>query len=178
MSNFGDYNQDNPYEYSDSDSGYTHDSDGSGGSLITGTIGGIVTATACSVIWAVITIVSGHQFAILAIGIGFLIAMAIVAFSGKNANPTTGIIAGVLALLSIVFGNLIHLAVELSNFSGTPGSDMDKLSYFESLGIILKNPSFALGLLKETFQPIDVLFYAIAVWVGFRTASGGGGSES
>lgn len=68
-------------------------------------IGGLVTCLFCAVFWAVTTVISGYQFALIAIVIGIVVGFG-VRYFGAGYDPIFGVIGGVYALLACVLGNL------------------------------------------------------------------------
>jgi hypothetical protein len=127
-------------------------------SLIMGAIAGFLTAIICAVLWAVITKVTQYQIGWMAVGVGFFVGYT-VRFAGRGHSIIYGITGAILALLGCVLGNF--LAVLLLSADET-------LPLSEILNIFLAYPVNILTIMKETFQPIDLLFYGIALYEGFR----------
>ena len=42
------------------------------------------------------------------------------------------------------------------------------LSYFEALKVLLTDMPLTVEIMKETFSPIDLLFYGFAIYAGYR----------
>ena len=108
-------------------------------------------------LWAVITYVTEYQIGLMAIGVGLLVGFGIRFFS-KGIDRIFGIVGGAISLTSVIFGNFLvslgFLAIAL------------EVSFIDVL--FGSNYARALELMMATFSPIDLLFYAIAVYEGYR----------
>ena len=133
------------------------------GNAVLAVIAGIVSALVGAVIWAVVTVATGYQIGWRAVGVGFLVGIAVMV-AGQGEGGLFGTIGAVCALLGCVLGNLFTGIGMVANAEG--------LGYIETLtgtfGVWME-------ILSATFSPMDILFYGIAVWEGFRFGSGGGG---
>lgn len=118
---------------------------------------GIVAALVGAVIWAVVTDMTGYQVGWMAVGVGFLVGYA-VQFAGKGIEPPFQYVGAVCALLGCILGN--YFAV-IGNAAHDANADI--LSTI--LGIPLDK---AIAVMQTAFQPMDLLFYAIAVYEGYR----------
>jgi hypothetical protein len=124
-------------------------------------LGGLVSALVAAVLWGTITYATGYQIGFMAIGVGFLVGYA-VNFLGKGMSQTYGIIGAAFALLGCLLGNLFATMIAAAMVEGVP-----------VLGILLTlvtSPSIIFEIMSETFSPIDLLFYAIAIYEGFKLA--------
>ncbi|MCP4379103.1 MAG: hypothetical protein GY794_23390 [bacterium] len=124
-----------------------------------GVIGGLVAAVVGAGAWAVITVVTEYQIAWMAIGIGCLVGLTVRGL-GKGISPVFGLVGAGCALLGCVLGNLMSIC----GFA----SVNESIPFFEALGLVLSNPSLTMELMTATFSPIDVLFYGIAVYEGYK----------
>jgi len=122
-----------------------------------GIIGGIVAAAIGATIWAVITAVTNYQIGWMAVGVGFLVGYA-VRISGKGIDKTFGVIGALLSLLGCVAGNLFTTCMLFSRHEHIP---FLQVLYRLNLEIVIE-------LMKATFNPMDLLFYGIAVYEGYR----------
>ncbi|MES2996104.1 MAG: hypothetical protein V4733_04765 [Verrucomicrobiota bacterium] len=120
-------------------------------------VGGLVAMLVGAAIWAVITVVTNYQIGFMAVGVGFLVGFA-VRFAGKGETMIFAVIGAVFALLGCLAGNLFSALGFLSKEYEIP--------FFELLGKF--DFSKAPELFKETFSGMDLLFYAIAVYEGFK----------
>jgi hypothetical protein len=125
--------------------------------LAAGFLGGIVAAIMGAIIWAMITAEKDRQFVWMAIGVGFLVGSAVRRF-GKGIDRSFGILGAALSLLGCLVGNLFSACIIISYHEG-----MNLLEVLSRL-----NPQIVLELMKVIFSPIDLLFYGIAIYVGYR----------
>ena len=110
-------------------------------------------------LWAVITVATEYQIGWMAIGVGFLVGFA-VRLTGKGVDTSFGLTGATLALLGCLAGNLLATCVFIAQQNNVPLLDL----------IFSLNLGIAVELLIETFSPIDLLFYGIAVYEGYRFA--------
>ena len=120
-------------------------------------IGGLVAAVIGGVIWAAVTVATKYQIGWMAVGVGFLVGYAVRTF-GKGETATFNTIGAICALLGCVLGNLLSTLGFVANEYG--------LGYIETL--LKFDYSATFDVLSETTQPMDFLFYAIAVYEGFK----------
>lgn len=129
----------------------------SGQNLTLGVIGGIAAALAGAVIWAIITVATGYQIGWMAVGVGFLVGYA-VRLLGKGSDALFGAAGAIIALLGCVAGNLLTVVILVSR--------QESIGVMTLLGRL--TPGLAVEILKETFQPMDLLFYGIAVYEAYK----------
>ena len=123
--------------------------------ILGGAIGGLLGA----VIWAAVSYFTEYQIGWLAVGVGFLVGFG-VRLLGKGIDRIYGILGGVIALVSVLLGNL------LANF-GFLAKALE-MTYLETLLNFRYEKFF--DFIAATFSPMDILFYAIAVYAGYRYA--------
>jgi hypothetical protein len=127
------------------------------GSLLLGVIGGALAALLGAIAWALVTVLTGYRIGWVAIGVGFLVGICI-RFFGKGHRTAFGILGALFAFLGCFFGNIFSIYGIYSNvFDVSIFEVMSKLSF----GMVLE-------LMKESFKVMDLLFYAIAIYEGFR----------
>jgi hypothetical protein len=117
--------------------------------LAFGIVGGIVAATIGATIWAIITAVINYQIGWMAVGVGFLVWYAL-RISGKGIDKTFGVVGAVLSILGCVVGNLLTACIFISRHQHV--ALLDLLSRL--------NPEIVVEIMKTTFNPMDLLFYA------------------
>lgn len=121
--------------------------------IIGGAIGGVIGAA----LWAAITYFSEYQIGWMSIGVGFLVGYG-VALLGKGMSPIFGVIGGVISLVAVMVGNFLVVIGFLAKVYGLP--------FLEAL--LAFDYSMTGELMVETFQLIDLLFYALAIYTGYR----------
>lgn len=122
-----------------------------------GLIAGFVTAIIGAVIWASITVATEYQIAYMAIGLGFIVGFA-VRLAGKGIDKIFGISAAILAIFGCLLGNLLSIIGFAAKAEG--------LGYFEALSLI--DFSLIPTIMIESFNPMDILFYGIAIYAGYK----------
>lgn len=122
-----------------------------------GLVGGSVAALIGAIIWAAITYTTNFQIGFMALGVGFLVGYA-VRYMGKGIDKQFGIFGAVLALLGCALGNLLTGCVIISRHY--------EVSISQVLGSL--DTTTITEIMTATFSPMDLLFYAIAVYQGYK----------
>ena len=128
-----------------------------------GFMAGLVAAAVGAGLWALITIVTDFQIGWMAVGVGFLVGWA-VRVAGKGTHRAFGIMGALLAFGGCAVGNLLTIVVIAARHFEIP-----LLQVFSRL-----TPDVVVNLMTLTFKPIDLLFYAIAIYEGYRFSIVGG----
>ncbi|GEP45118.1 hypothetical protein [Brevifollis gellanilyticus] len=120
-------------------------------------IGGILGAVGGAAAWAAITIATKFQIGFMAIGVGILVGL-LVRKMGRGMAPVYGIIGAVFALLGCVAGNLLTSCWFIAE------------NNHEAFTSVLASltPDIITGILSATFDGMDLLFYGIAVYEGYK----------
>lgn len=125
--------------------------------LLGGLASCVITAVLSAIIWALITVVTNYQIGYMAVGVGFLVGYSNRRF-GKGIDQVFGIIGAIFALLGCVLGNLFSVLALVAN--------QENLGYLE---ILLRLDLTAIpAILQETFNFMDIVFYAIAIYEGYK----------
>jgi hypothetical protein len=125
--------------------------------LMGGILFGLMGAFIGAGIWAVISVFTGYQIGWIAVGVGFLVGIAM-RTAGKGIDKVFGISGAILALLGCLLGNLFSICYFVSSAEG--------IGFFEILSKL--DPTMVIELMTATFNIIDILFYGIAVYEGYR----------
>lgn len=128
-------------------------------SIFLALLGGFTAMVVSAILWALLTYSTGYQIGFMAIGVGIAVGFA-VRICGSGVTPVFGVIGAVLALLGCVLGNILTAAIAISQVE-------DVAIPIVLLGMVA-SPGLVVEFLKESFSPIDVLFYALAVWEGYK----------
>jgi hypothetical protein len=120
-------------------------------------LGGCVAALIGAALWAGITVTTGYQIGFMAIGVGFLVGYA-VRLTGKGTTPVFGAVGALLSLAGCVVGNVLAIAGFIASDAGEP--------FFSVLSQI--EMAMVPSMLTDTFSAIDLVFYAIAVYEGYK----------
>ena len=129
--------------------------------LFMGLIGGVIAMLVGAIVWGAITYFTEYQIGWMAIGVGFLVGVAI-RFFGKGKTMIFGISGAVLALLGCLLGNLMFYSGVIAREEGA--------SFLEVFFFFLITPAAAMEVFTIAFDFRDVFFYAIAAYVGFSAA--------
>lgn len=122
-------------------------------------IAGLIASIIGALIWAVVTVSTGYQIGFMALGVGALVGIA-VRVAGKGIEAKYGIIGGFFALLGCLMGNLFSTIGFVADYAN--------LGVIEVFNII---PLSSIpSLMTETFSLMDLVFYGIAVYEGYRFA--------
>ncbi len=125
--------------------------------LSRGILAGLGAAILGACLWAVITVLTGYQIGWMAVGVGFLVGFANRTF-GRGVDKTFGYCGALLAFVGCVLGNLLSVCIMIGNQTET-----SSLTVLSSL-----NPGTAIDLILATFQPMDILFYGLALYEGYK----------
>ena len=115
-------------------------------SLMGGLLAGAVAALVGAGAWALITVLTGYQ-------IGFIRQIG-----GKGISKAFGVMGAALALIGCLLGNFFAVVHFLA--------EAEQMGFLETLGRI--KPVAFPELMTITFSPMDLLFYGIAVYEGYK----------
>ena len=122
-----------------------------------GIIGALVGCGLGAILWALVTYFTQYQIGWLAIGVGFLTGFGN-RLIGKGFDPIFGFLGGLIALAGVLLGNFLSSLAFLADYF--------EVSFVEML--LGFNYAMIFQLFKETFTLMDLLFYALAVYTGYR----------
>jgi hypothetical protein len=121
---------------------------------------GVIAGLAGAILWALISYYTGYQIGYMAIGIGALVGFTVKYF-GKGFEQSFAYTGATISLISCLLGNLLTVAA----FAAKEFN----IGIFSLLGAL--NFSLTVNVMVETFNFIDILFYGIAIYEGFRFAT-------
>lgn len=122
-----------------------------------GVAGGAAAAALGAVLWAVVTVATGYQIGWMAIAVGFLVGWAVRAL-GKGVDRVFGVAGAVLALAGCLVGNVLSVYGFAASQMEIPVSEVISMVDFATV----------LDIMVETFSPMDLLFYGLAVYEGYQ----------
>ncbi len=120
-------------------------------------IAGVLASAVGAAAWTAITVVTGYQIGFMAIGVGFLVALTIRA-TGKGMSTKFQILGALLALLGCMAGNLLTVCWFIAENEGIAFLDL----------LVQIDPVVIPEIMISTFSGMDLVFYAIAVYEGYR----------
>lgn len=120
--------------------------------VLLGALASIVGAVA----WGLISVATGYQIGYMAIGVGFLVGMAM--RQGKGVTMIFGIIGAALSLLSCVMGDFFSII-------GLIAKEYD-VSFMETLTQI--DFKDVVSLLTDNLASMTIVFYGVALYEGYK----------
>ena len=125
--------------------------------LVMAAVAGAAAALVGACAWAAITVTTNFQIGWMAVGVGFLVGYAVNIF-GKGIDKTFGIVGAVWSLAGCAAGNLLTVVGTIAKQQNIP-----IMNILEKLDV-----DIIATLMQATFSPMDVLFYGIAIYEGYR----------
>jgi hypothetical protein len=126
--------------------------------LALATLAGVVAALAAAVAWGAITAATNYRIGFMAIGVGLLVAFA-VRFAGGGHDTRFAYISGALSLLGCVLGNFFAACALIA-----------VQQHADVIGTIMLIAPHIVDFMRETFRPMDLLFYGIGAYFGYKYA--------
>jgi hypothetical protein len=120
-------------------------------------VAGVGAAIIGAVLWAVVTVITQYELGLMAIAVGFLVGFAI-RETGKGVDKKFGYLGAICGLFGCVLGNLLSGIVFYAQASG--------LSFGQALATL--DVDLVSRLASATFQAMDLLFYAIGIYEGYK----------
>jgi hypothetical protein len=120
-------------------------------------VAGSAAAMIGALLWGIITAVTNYRIGFMAMGIGVLVGFAVQKF-GKGIDTKFGVAGAVLSLLGCMVGNILAVLLIVAQLEG-----VSFLTIFFNLG-----PGMMVTILQADFSPIDLLFYGLAIYEGYR----------
>ena len=125
--------------------------------LLFGVLSGLVVGLIGAICWGVFTVATGYQIGYMAIAVGAGVGFTIRKI-GRGIDVIFGVLGAGIALFSVLLGNFLSVIGFIAQFTG--------LGYFEIL--LAFDYSYLSEAMGETFSAIDLLFYGIAIYAGYR----------
>lgn len=120
-------------------------------------LGGFFASIIGAALWALITVVTEFQIGYMSIGVGALVGFGVRVF-GKGLDSIFGFIGAFFALLGCILGNFLSIVAFAAAAEG--------YTFFQFLGLI--DYSVVPQVMLDSFQVMDVLFYALALGAGYK----------
>ena len=125
--------------------------------LIPGILSGLIVGLIGAILWGFITVATGYQVGYMAIAVGAGVGLGVRKF-GRGIDKIFGFWGAVISLLSVLVGNFLGIIGILANAEG--------LGYIETL--LMFDYSYLPEVMVDTFEVIDLLFYGIAMYEGYK----------
>ncbi len=133
--------------------------EGSEGSLVIAVIAGAVAAAVGALAWAAITAATEYQIGFMAVGVGFLVGIAVRKF-GRGQTTPFRLVAAVIAGLGCAVGNLFTAVYFFANEIEVPILRVVEMMDLELVSMLMGG----------AFSPIDLLFYGLAIFEAWKLA--------
>lgn len=127
--------------------------------FVNGTAAGIIAMLAAAVGWGVITVMTGYNYSLVAIGVGLLIGYAI-QLGGKGLSARYSAVAAVLSVLGCAGGNLMAGVIYEAQYM-----DADVLDVLFTL-----TAEDIVAFYSETLAFMDLVFWLVAVAASWQFA--------
>jgi hypothetical protein len=118
---------------------------------------GVVAMLVGTAIWVGITVATNFQIGYMAVGVGFLVGLAM-RFAGRGVGQPYHLIGAVLALAGCALGNLFTGCVLVAR--------AEEVSFGKVLSAL--NLEMAGTIMGAMFSPMDILFYVLAAMAGWK----------
>ena len=118
-----------------------------------GILGGFIGCLVGAILWALIAVATGYMIGYIAVAVGFLAGYG-TRILGKGIDTVFGIVGAILALFGCILGNVFTYASILGL----------------GVGDVLGNFGDMIGLVLENFGFMDILFYGLALYMGYQFA--------
>jgi len=125
--------------------------------LVFGMAAGVAAALVSALLWAVVSASTNYQIGWMAVGVGVLVGLAI-RWAGQGVDNSFGIAGAVISLLGCFLGNFLTVVIIISRQESIPVMEI-----FSRI-----TPEIFMEFTKDTFQPIDLLFYGLALYTGYK----------
>jgi len=121
--------------------------------------GGLLAALIGALVWAMITAATKYQIGWMAVAVGFLVG-GTVRVLGRGLDKSFGYLGAGLSVFGCLLGNFMTNCMLIAQTTD--------LSMTAVLMHICKDLVAVSGLMIANFHPMDVVFYGIAVYEGYR----------
>ncbi len=127
--------------------------------LVPGSIAGLIASLLGAGVWAAVTVLTEYQIGWMAVGIGFLVGLTI-RHTGHGIDPVFGIVAALQSLFGCAVGNILTISYFVARSEGLPFVDV----------LLELDTEVMVSMLVATFEVMDLLFYGLAAYFGYRYA--------
>lgn len=121
--------------------------------------GGLIAAAVGAMAWTLITGATSSQIGWMAIAVGLLVG-GTVRMLGRGLDKSFGHLGVTLTIFGCLLGNLLSVCTLVAGQQG--------LSTPAVLAHVCRNPALIPAAMIATFRSMDLLFYGIALYAGYR----------
>lgn len=118
---------------------------------------GLLAAIVGEMVWAVVTVMTSYQIGWMAVGVGFLVG-GMVRLFGRGVDKRFSYLGAGMALFGCLLGNCLTYCMFIARDAGL------------SIAAVLTqvNPGALPNLMLSNLHPLDILFYGLALYEGYR----------
>ena len=125
--------------------------------LMFAVLAGVLAMGVGTAVWVGVTVATNFQIGYMAVGVGFIVGLAM-RYAGRGEGQPYQAIGAGLALLGCALGNLLTGCVYVAQES--------ELGFGEVLAKL--DLDMASGIMGAMFSPMDILFYVLAAMAGWK----------
>ena len=122
-------------------------------------VGGLIAAAVGAAAWAFFAQATGYQSGGMAVGVGLLVGGG-VRVLGRGADRSFGYLGVIVSLFGCIVGSLLSLCMAVAGQKG--------LAPLAVLSQVYSDPAMIPAALLANFRSLDLLFYGIALYAGYR----------
>jgi len=130
--------------------------------LILAVLAGLAAAAAGTLVWYGVVVITNYQLGFIAVGVGWLVAMAVIFGSGRKRGPTLQAISVAITLVALVMSEYLIVRYSLVQYLAEQG--FTEIAVFLPLGAMLE---LVITSIQENL--FTLIFWAIALWAAFST---------
>ncbi len=119
--------------------------------------GGLLAAVVGAMLWAIVTTMINVHLAWMAIPLGFVVG-GVVRALGRGLNRSFGYLGGALVVFGCLLGSHLTNCMFIARDAGLATTSV----------LMRVNPAAIVRLLIDTVQPLDIVFYGLAIYVSYR----------
>lgn len=127
--------------------------------FVNGVAAGIIAMLASAVAWGVITVLTGYNYSLVAIGVGLLVGFAI-QLGGKGLSAKYSAVAALLAVLGCLGGNLMAGVIYEAQYAEAAVTDILFSLSFDDI----------VAFYSATLEFMDLIFWLVAVAASWQIA--------
>ena len=128
--------------------------------LILAVLAGLAAAIVSTLVWYGVVIITNLQLGFIAVGVGWLVAMAVIFGSGRKRGPALQAISVTITLVALAMSEYLIVRYSLSEYLAEQG--FSRVPLLLPLGAMIELVVASIG--ENLFT---LIFWAIALWAAF-----------
>ena len=130
--------------------------------LVVAVLAGLAAAVVGTLVWYGVVVITNYQMGFIAVGVGWLVAMAVVFGSGRKRGPALQAISVAITLAALFMSEWLIVRYYAIEYLAEQG--LAEIAVFWPLGAMLELVVASIG--ENLFT---LIFWAIALWAAFST---------